>query len=202
MSTCAWCKKNIPEGNEVFGFGVKLRTGVDIEEKEGTIISLPLPIADKNIPAIVTTTGSDAKNKGYDLVLMICSQGCGGYLQNALQTEVDVIDNINSFHTRSAIRSKEDDPMEGGYYLDDGTKVAEDSIPVPVLCTSCREYEDGSMVCDLTRMDQMDEIEKGEMFCCFAYEPMDPDIDKESVYEEMKDHLSKKEWPEHDGQDA
>lgn len=82
--------------------------------------------------------------------------------------------------------------MEGGYYLDDGTKVDENSIPVPVLCTSCRKNQDGDVVCNLTRMDQMDEIQNGEMFCCFAYEPKDPNVDKESLFREMEKYISRK----------
>ena len=83
--------------------------------------------------------------------------------------------------------------MDDGYVQDDGTIVDEDSIPVPVLCTSCREYEDGSVVCNLTRMDPMEEIQNGEMFCCFAYEPKDASVDKELIIEGMKRYLSGKE---------
>ncbi len=81
--------------------------------------------------------------------------------------------------------------MEEGYYLDDGTKVDEDSIPIPALCNSCRK--DQGVVCNLTRMDQMDEIRRGEMFCCFAYVPEDTNVDKESILKEMRDYLSREE---------
>ncbi|MBA3044590.1 MAG: hypothetical protein KKH41_06445 [Candidatus Thermoplasmatota archaeon] len=75
---------------------------------------------------------------------------------------------------------------EGGYYLDDGTKIDEDSIPVPLLCQSCIINGKEIVACNLTRMDQLDEIQKGEMFCCFAYEPVDPTVDKEALFREME----------------
>ena len=75
---------------------------------------------------------------------------------------------------------------EGGYYLDDGTKVPEDSIPVPDICLSCAKNGKNVVVCNLTRMGQMEEMSAGEMFCCFAYEPADPSIDKEAVIREME----------------
>ncbi len=78
---------------------------------------------------------------------------------------------------------------EGGYYLDDGTKIDEDSIPVPPLCQSCIKNGNEVVACNLTRMDQMDEIGKGEMFCCFAYEPVDTGVDKESLFREMEAYI-------------
>jgi len=83
--------------------------------------------------------------------------------------------------------------MRNGLYMDDGTKIDEDSISIPIFCTSCRKNENGEVACDLTRMDQMDEIKNGEMFCCFAYEPIDSNIDKKSVFKEMETYLMEKE---------
>ncbi len=87
---------------------------------------------------------------------------------------------------------KEDGTMKDGYYLDDGTKVDRDSIPTPSLCGSCLKNQKDESACSLTRMDQMDEIREGETFCCFAYEPADTTIDKETVFKGMKDYLAKK----------
>jgi hypothetical protein len=95
MNTCAWCNKNIPEGNEVFGLGAKLRLGINLKNREGTIISLLLATVNKNVPAIVTVTGSDAKKVGNDLLFMLCSQECGESLREVLQREIDIIDNVN-----------------------------------------------------------------------------------------------------------
>ncbi|MDO9538049.1 MAG: hypothetical protein Q7J68_06995 [Thermoplasmata archaeon] len=79
---------------------------------------------------------------------------------------------------------------EGEYYLDDGTRIDEDSIPVPPLCQSCAINGKENVACNLTRMDQMDEIQKGEMFCYFAYEPNNLTIDKEALFKEMEEHGS------------
>ena len=57
--------------------------------------------------------------------------------------------------------------MEDGFYRNDGTHVDPDSIPMPALCLSCSSHEDKEIACTLTRMDQLDEIRNGEMFCCY-----------------------------------
>ena len=79
---------------------------------------------------------------------------------------------------------------EGGYYLDDGTKIDEDSIPVPSLCKSCIKNGKEVVACNLTRMDQMEDIQKGDLFCCFAYEPNDPAIDKEALFRKMETYTA------------
>lgn len=94
-STCAWCGKTIPEDSEVFGLGAKVKQGFDIKNKEGKIIQLSLALTNKTVPAIVTTSNSDAKKEGKDLMFMTCSQGCAGNLKDALQKEKDVIGNIS-----------------------------------------------------------------------------------------------------------
>ena len=94
MNTCAWCNKRIPEDCEVFGFGAKIRQGIDLEDQEGKTISLFLALANKTVPAIATTGNSEAKRKGYDLMFMTCSQACAESLKEALQKEIDIVDNI------------------------------------------------------------------------------------------------------------
>ena len=95
MGTCAWCDKNIPGDSEVFGFGAKARPGIDLKEREGETISLFLTLANKEVPAIVTVTGSHAKNQGNDLMFMACSQRCAKSLQEALKREMGIIDKLN-----------------------------------------------------------------------------------------------------------
>lgn len=55
-----------------------------------------------------------------------------------------------------------------GYYSDDGTEYNPDLYPLPNLCLSCKKKDDPNeeIVCNLTRMDQIEEIE----FKCFAYQ--------------------------------
>ena len=54
-----------------------------------------------------------------------------------------------------------------GYYHADGTEFNPDLYPVPDLCLSCQKKDDPNeeIVCNLTRMDQIEEVE----FKCFAY---------------------------------
>lgn len=92
---CAWCGKEIPEDSEVFSLGAKVRQGFDIKGQEGRIIPLSLIQADKTIPAIVTTSNSDAKREGNDLLFMTCSQGCAKSLKKTLHKEKEIIDTIS-----------------------------------------------------------------------------------------------------------
>jgi hypothetical protein len=94
MNTCAWCDKTISEAKEVFGIGAKLRPGIDSGAQEGTITSFFLAEANKNVPAIVTPTDSEAKKEGYDFIFMFCTQECGKSLKEAIQKEIDFFDQI------------------------------------------------------------------------------------------------------------
>jgi hypothetical protein len=75
---------------------------------------------------------------------------------------------------------------------DDGRDIERSQIPVPKLCLSCGKNEECEVSCDLTRLDQMEEVGKGGMFCCFGYEPVDPKVDKDTVFGEMERYLSGK----------
>ena len=52
------------------------------------------------------------------------------------------------------------------------------------------KYGKEVVACNITRMGQMDEIQQGEMFCCFAYEPIDPAMDKEELFRKMEENGS------------
>ena len=81
-----------------------------------------------------------------------------------------------------------------GYFSDDGTEVDPASVPIPPLCISCSKNNDAKeeIPCILNRMDQMEEIQNREMFCCFAYEPINSSVNKEQILNEMKGYLAKK----------
>lgn len=55
-----------------------------------------------------------------------------------------------------------------GYFNDDGTELNPDLYPKPQLCLSCKKDDDPDeeILCNLNRLDQLDEPE----FKCFAYE--------------------------------
>ncbi len=95
-NNCAWCGKTIPENSEVFGLGAKVRKTFDIKDQEGKIIPLTLIKADKTIPAIVTTSKSEAKRDGYDLMFMICSKDCAESLRTALEKEIKLFEKVSS----------------------------------------------------------------------------------------------------------
>jgi len=91
--TCTWCLNTIPEGEELFAFGVKASEAIDLTEKEGEFVSLTLALKDKTIIALVTTQNSEAKEQGFDLIFLACSQGCAEDLKDALEMERDVFSN-------------------------------------------------------------------------------------------------------------
>jgi hypothetical protein len=82
--------------------------------------------------------------------------------------------------------------MGRGIAMDNGTIVDPSTIPIPDLCGSCRRWDTQDPSCDLTRLDQAEETLKGEMFCCFAYEPVDPKADKDKIFEQMESYLASK----------
>lgn len=93
-NTCAWCKKEIPEDTEVFGFGAKAKKGVNLNGKEGNIIPLLLINAHREVSAIVVTKDSQAKKEGYDFMFMACSQKCAKSLKTALNAETKLFDAV------------------------------------------------------------------------------------------------------------
>ncbi len=102
MSTCAWCDKQISEDSEVFGLGVKARQGTGLGSYEGEVTPVCLALAKKTVPAIVTTSTSQAKREGNDLLFMTCSQECAGLLKEALQNEKDLFDEIRALNLGSS----------------------------------------------------------------------------------------------------
>ena len=46
------------------------------------------------IPAIITRGDSPAKRKGYDFAFIACSAECIGDLRDALQREIDILDDV------------------------------------------------------------------------------------------------------------
>ena len=84
--------------------------------------------------------------------------------------------------------------IEEGYFLDDGSKIDPSSVPIPYLCTTCMKNNDPTeeIACNMTRIDQTDDVKNGAMFCCFAYEPINPSINKELKIKEMEEYLERR----------
>lgn len=92
LHTCAWCNQFIGEGSEVFGFGAKASPAISLEDKGGQFVSLDLTLEDKTIFALVPPQESPARQAGYDLMFITCSQSCAEELKNALELEKDVFE--------------------------------------------------------------------------------------------------------------
>jgi hypothetical protein len=71
------------------------------------------------------------------------------------------------------------------YFDDDGEAIHPHLTPTPQLCFSCSQYDtsDGRerMLCNLTRADK----QINEVFVCFAYRPVSPDVDRAVVLREL-----------------
>ncbi len=91
-NTCAWCSEFVDEHMEVHAIGAKFAPGVDMNEHEGKIIFLGFKDIDKKVPAIISTSDSEAKKLGHDLMLLTCSQSCFKKLKNLLDKEDDLLD--------------------------------------------------------------------------------------------------------------
>ena len=92
LRTCAWCTREIPKDEDIFGFGAKASQTVDLSDKEGQFVSLNLPLQDKTVFALVPTSSSAADIEGFDLVFITCSEDCAQSLKDALDLERDVFD--------------------------------------------------------------------------------------------------------------
>jgi hypothetical protein len=93
QDSCAWCGKEIPENSEVYAVGATLKGGIEFRTEEGSQgFFMPVSIAGRMIPAIVTAPGSDARRQGNDLMFMTCSEQCAGKLRETLSEEKELID--------------------------------------------------------------------------------------------------------------
>ena len=90
LSRCAWCQSHITDHMEVFGFGAKLKSNVDLSEYEGHCIELGLAAEDKPVCMMVTAQDSEAKNEGKDGMFLVCSEKCGNKLKNVLEKEISL----------------------------------------------------------------------------------------------------------------
>jgi hypothetical protein len=90
LHICAWCNQDIPDNEDVYGFGAKANQAMELSDKEGQFVSLSLTLQDKTIFALVPSSSSVADVEGYDLVFITCSEDCAQSLKDALDLERDV----------------------------------------------------------------------------------------------------------------
>jgi hypothetical protein len=88
--SCAWCRKAIPEGVEVFTVGARAKPGVDLSAHEGALLAVFLEGEGRGVKAVVVTNDSPAKREGYDLLFVACSESCAEELRGRIGRELEV----------------------------------------------------------------------------------------------------------------
>jgi len=88
---CSWCKKGIDDDQEVFGFGIRLGGVELVDTAPGEAVEFPLPHRGRVAKATVVAEDSPAREEGWDLVFMNCSQTCAEELQAALNEAQDIV---------------------------------------------------------------------------------------------------------------
>ena len=90
LNTCAWCNRRFSDDDEKFGFGAKSNPELELHGREGEFVTLNLSLTEKTIVALVTPEESTAKETGYDLLFLTCSEECALDLKEAIEFERDV----------------------------------------------------------------------------------------------------------------
>ena len=90
LQRCAWCRTEIEDNQEVFGFGVRLGGMKLLDADTGEMIEFPIPHRSKVAEAAVVAEDSAAKQDGWDLLFMACSQACAEELQTAIDEAQDI----------------------------------------------------------------------------------------------------------------
>jgi hypothetical protein len=90
LNTCGWCNRQLSDDEEKFGFGAKANPELNLKDREGEFVTLNLSLTEKTIVALVAPEESTAKESGYDLLFLTCSEECAHDLKDAIQLERDV----------------------------------------------------------------------------------------------------------------
>ena len=89
---CAWCERFIDDEVEILAIGAKFPPEVNMKEHEGKMIHLGFEGVTKKAAALISTSGSDAKKNGVDLMFMTCGEKCFTSLKATLDKEKDILD--------------------------------------------------------------------------------------------------------------
>jgi len=90
LGQCAWCRTKIDDHMEVFGFGAKFKSDVDLSDYETHCIQIDLISEEMPVYMMVTAQGSEAKNDGKDGMFLVCSERCGKKLKHILEKEISI----------------------------------------------------------------------------------------------------------------
>ena len=88
LGQCAWCASQINDNMEVFAFGAKFNSDIDLSDFESHCIQISLVSEEKPVYMMVTVQGSEAKNEGNDGMFLVCSEKCGQKLKHVLEKEI------------------------------------------------------------------------------------------------------------------
>jgi hypothetical protein len=77
---------------ELFTAGAASNSDIDLAEAKGKTIPMLLEKARKTVITIVPTSNSPAAKEGLDLLFTLCSLSCAQALTNALNNEIDLVD--------------------------------------------------------------------------------------------------------------
>lgn len=90
LERCAWCHRRIPEDQECFGAGARVRPEAKnlLAGHEGNL--LPIELSDgRQVIVVVPTADSEARAAGHDVYFQACSEQCCRELSNALRSELE-----------------------------------------------------------------------------------------------------------------
>ncbi|HKJ66596.1 MAG TPA: hypothetical protein VKA68_01465 [bacterium] len=84
---CAWCKKHIPEDDEVFGIGGTFPEDSELKQKDGEKVTFDLQEAGEPVAGFAPPFYADARQDGKDVLFMLCSEECAQALKDAFSKE-------------------------------------------------------------------------------------------------------------------
>jgi hypothetical protein len=90
LQTCAWCNQRLSADEDTYGFGAKSNPTLELRDSEGEFVTLRLSLTEKTIIALVAPEESPARDAGFDLLFLTCSEECAQDLKDALDLERDV----------------------------------------------------------------------------------------------------------------
>lgn len=84
---CAWCKKSIPEDDEVFGVSGTFPEDSELKKKDGEKVTFELDSAERTVAGFAPPFYSDARQEGQDVLFMLCSEECRDAMKEAFGTD-------------------------------------------------------------------------------------------------------------------
>lgn len=89
LARCAWCHQRIPEDQECFGAGARVRPDAKslLSGHEGSLLPMLLS-SGREVIVAVPALESEAREAGHDVYFQTCSEQCCRELSNALRAEL------------------------------------------------------------------------------------------------------------------